>query len=1021
MNCTLIANSGIQTHILSLSINTQEKYKLWFHEWYDKENSQWRLDAVHELRLDDMSAYYDKQVLYKEGFLADKNNELDPQYLKGEGITPLRVDDEMCEGVSGEVFSMTFSDKDNCLKCFENKWLPLPYFFKRTEKKFKFCPLNWARCKLVPKSEIKGIITYDVILAFDTRTKYEEDDYKECPVFVDSFSTEMNFGLCNDEFALMDFCSPAKKWSYIDEYLFKLVHPEIQNVSQLRGDRIRRMSYIASYVFLIQYIASNNLFPLIKLFKDKDVEVKNVDMVVDIGNSKTTALLIEDNSNFNQVRMLDLVDYTNTLHPDSDEITIRTYSEPFDMRLAFRKVAFGSFGIKGSRQFVYPSLVRLGTEANHLIHKALSNDDGLEQLSTYSSPKRYLWDWKPNKEEWRFLVLPGEADDHILEVPGISNQLNRDGSLVKDGNGGQSFHYSRRSLMTFAFLEMLVQAKVQINSEKHRSNKNGFGYPNIPRKIKRIVVTCPTGMSKLEREALIKCAQDAIVLFENFDNTNSVPINKPQHIEVVPSIVKNDKECVWYYDEATCSQLVYMYGEVGHKYKGFCNEFFDLYGKKENGDSQPSLTVGSLDIGAGTSDLMICKYTYDKGYNTTIIPDPKFYDSYYFAGDDMVQALVKNIMFFNESTSAFAKAFSNLSPKEYRQKIKNFFGPDYGGQTLSDRILRRDFNIQFSVPMMYHYLSLLSNGAKDCEVHYEDVFSDCPPNDIVIEGFKERFGLDITKLVWTYKKDAVSEVVEKEFEPLLKRISTIMFAHSCDVILLSGRPASLPVIRQLFLKYYPVAPNRLIVLNNYYVGDWYPFCKNTGHITNAKTIVAMGGVIGYYASELPNLNNFSLDLKKMKEKLHSTVNYVYPSDRTTEQKAVITPETSKGDIQINFIPATLDVTQIDMKTYPSRPLYCLDFNRYKIADRMRKKAFMNGEEISDSKITYLVQEYIEQLKRKMPLKVSLEKDMENKELLTITAITDKDGNDITDSNLEINIQSLGVNENYWLDSGAFDF
>lgn len=84
-----------------------------------------------------------------------------------------------------------------------------------------------------------------------------------------------------------------------------------------------------------------------------------------------------------------------------------------------------------------------------------------------------------------------------------------------------------------------------------------------------------------------------------------------------------DDDGQWYYDEATCSQLVYMYGEVGQKYKGCCSEFFNLYGKIEDGDSLPSITVGSIDIGAGTSDLMISKYTYIKGDVTTITPDPK--------------------------------------------------------------------------------------------------------------------------------------------------------------------------------------------------------------------------------------------------------------------------------------------------------------------------------------------------------------------------------------------------------------
>ena len=34
---------------------------------------------------------------------------------------------------------------------------------------------------------------------------------------------------------------------------------------------------------------------------------------------------------------------------------------------------------------------------------------------------------------------------------------------------------------------------------------------------------------------------------------------------------------------------------------------------------------------------------------------------------------------------------------------------------------------------------------------------------------------------------------------------------------------------------------------------------------------------------------------------------------------------------------------------------------------------------------------------------------------------DNEGNDVIDGNLEIHIQSLGVEDQYWLDSGAFDF
>jgi len=248
---TLIANSGIQIMTFPLSINTQDKFKMWYHEWYDTENGEWRLDPVYELRSEDGCYYYNKQKLYRGGYLTDPSIEIDVNDLKEDGITPLRIDDEMCPDIKGDIFNMSFSSRDNKLSAYENVWLPIPYFFKRTERKFDFHPLNWSRMRLIPRGEDKGMKQYDVVLAFDTRTRYERnDEYKECPVFPDRFRGSMDFALCDNEFYLMDYCTSGKEWSYIDEYLLHLVHPGIKSVAKLKGTNVRRMAYIASYTFL---------------------------------------------------------------------------------------------------------------------------------------------------------------------------------------------------------------------------------------------------------------------------------------------------------------------------------------------------------------------------------------------------------------------------------------------------------------------------------------------------------------------------------------------------------------------------------------------------------------------------------------------------------------------------------------------------------------------------------------------------------------------------------------------------
>ena len=988
---------------------------MWFREWYDTSNGQWRLDLAHEVTTDDNVLFYDKHELFDGGYLNDPTIEYDPIELRNDGINPLKIDDEMCNGVRGELYKLTFSDKHNALKNFENKWIPIPYFFKRTEKRFKFSPMNWSRVKFVPRSEGKTELEYDFILAFDTRAGYSSNEYNEFPVFPDQYCSEMNFALCDNEFFLMDYCSPKENWSYIDEYIFKLVHPTLSSVSQIKGANTHKMSYIASYIFLVNYLAQNKLFPAIKLYKDQDVEVRNVDMVIDIGNSRTTALLIEDNSNFNQVKPLSLIDYTDLLQEKDDKVRIRSYNEPFDMRLAFRRVDFGSFGINDSKQFVYPSFIRLGQEASALIHRACSSAWEEETLSTYSSPKRYLWDNKPSKKEWEFLVLPGEESNHILNIRGISSNLMSDGRIDVTGtDGGRSSHYSRRSLMTFAFLEMLSQANTQINSEPYRID---VGWKTVPRKIKRIIITCPTAMSKIEREALVKCAKDAVTLYGKFIYGKGTPV-----IDIIPAVRSmKDNDGSWYYDEATCAQLVYIYGEVGHKYKGVCSEFFNLYGKIVDGNQQPTLTVGSLDIGAGTSDLMISEYSYTKGDLTTITPDPKFYDSFYFAGDDMLKALVKNVMLLDEKHSAFRKALRSLDPIQYRQKIKNFFGPDYNGQTIADRIARRDFNIQYSIPLMTYFLELASNDSCSCIVKYDDVFKVNQPNQRVIDDFKRRMGIDITSLTWEYNKEFVADIISKEFEPLLKKIATMFFAYSCDVILLSGRPSSLPAIRNIFLKYYPVSPNRLITLNNYYVGDWYPFCQNTGYITNPKTIVAMGGVIGHYASEYSNLDKFSINLEKLKSNLKSTVNYIEASRDGQPIEYLITPDKLQGELTVSRIPDILNVRQFGLTSYPSRALYSIDFNYMKLVNKIRNKALDNGNNPSDAAVQSMTNDEVEGFKKRMPFKITIDRDPEDKENLTISSIEDRNGVELSDSSIEIHIQSLGVDDQYWLDSGAFDF
>ena len=102
-------------------------------------------------------------------------------------------------------------------------------------------------------------------------------------------------------------------------------------------------------------------------------------------------------------------------------------------------------------------------------------------------------------------------------------------------------------------------------------------------------------------------------------------------------------------------------------------------------------------------------------------------------------------------------------------------------------------------------------------------------------------------------------------------------------------------------------------------------------------------------------------------------------------------------------------------------MYSIDFNRVKLANKLKNRALDKGLNASDAAIQSMVNDEIGELRKRMPFTISLERDFEDKENITITGIQDKNGNELSDSCIEINIQSLGVDDRYWLDSGAFNF
>jgi hypothetical protein len=502
MNFSLIANSGIQFLSKEIEINLNDGFKQIFYEWFDEDKVEQVLEYAYEIK--QLGEFVRMSDLLKYGFIDHSGDLLvEPNVIAAnpEVRTIHKGDISEC----AELFRLKLEDKNSCvLDKYLNCWLPAPYYEVDQTGNFKLGPYNWCRFKIEPVSQENGVIKANLLIAFDTHAAYGlTDDYNECPSFLSE--NEKFFGLCSDSDKLIDYCSGKNDW--IRLYLMKLVY-NTDDINKIPPQLPYKYSFLASYYMLVSYLASTANLPNIKFIRDRDQEEMMVEMIIDIGNSRTSAILFE-NSDFTKVASLKLQNFSKPLLKNGQ---LNRVEDSFSMRLAFSKVDFGG-NMEGSSQFTWPSLIRLGSEAEYLSHEATNISFTKQTLSTYSSPKRYLWDFSPREDEWRFVNL-GESIDLPPILKGISNYFNYDGT-IEEGGYGTGANYSRKSLMTFAFLEILAQATSQINSHDYREYNGNL---NTPRRINKIILTCPTAMSKYEQESLHSSLENAIFVLNKFYN-----------------------------------------------------------------------------------------------------------------------------------------------------------------------------------------------------------------------------------------------------------------------------------------------------------------------------------------------------------------------------------------------------------------------------------------------------------------------------------------------------------------------
>ena len=947
---------------------------------------------------------------------------------------------------------------ERCLDIWENRWLPIPFLRTLDQlwpdggKRFEYGPSNWSRAYVTRDSGTPGQLR--VIIAFDTQVE-------ERPVEGDRYFALSPQDVAAHGHFLLATHVRDNSWflnePWIDEWLSDIYDAHRQGKYRGHGSWRDESPYVlehlANYLTWLDVVrlALGELAVQV-INPERDTPV-DVDFILDIGNSRTTGILVETlpqrPTNLNDSYLLELRDLDQPQH---------IYADPFETRVEFVDAVFGNDALsrRSGRQtpaFAWPSAVRIGPEAARLATQAIC----AEGSTGMSSPKRYLWDERPWQQTWRFNT--GGKTEPMVSRGLFARQLNPQGTplacfedplfkrsaALKKQQAEPIFEslFTRSSLMMFMMGEILTQALITINSPAIRSRRE---LPNVPRRLRRLIFTVPTAMPVAEKRIFRRWVLWAVrVIWEGLGWTEWFVPGNLRNAPATNDYRRSPQvRCDW--DEASCSQLVYLYNELSVKQHGDAHHLFRLLGKpRAVCNNHPCVRVASIDIGGGTTDLSITTYELasSEGETARIVPHTAFRDGFNIAGDEVLREVVNRHVI-----PAVRQALTAQGLAEPTALLAQLFGRDAIGISQEDRNTRMRLVRQIAVPVALGLLAtcestedrgmvqtcslrdFFQTGAHTTDADNADVTdaaeqpfvparrAPCPQQAILdaVARMVRRHApqipdFNILDVPITIQPAAVDKTIRETLGPTLSALCELVHLYDCDVLLLTGRPSAWRGVVAQVLAKLPVPPDRILPMRQYHVGSWYPFADVLGRIADAKTTVVVGAILCALAEG--HLEGFSFDSGALQ--LTSTARYIGELDINSKLSApkvwfavdVNSREETELTHRVSFNgPLTIGYRQLAVERWPTTRYHLLTF------------ATEAARAAASGKLPYTVE-----------LRLSVEgqwdddprpedRDRRTEGEFTIDSVTNARGDSVNVRDLEVRLQTLQLDEGYWLDTGT---
>jgi hypothetical protein len=955
----LIINSGIQ--FINIPINLSEditnRVKKSFSE---KLIDQTDDGDIYELKeayyWEQNEIYIDKKTINPEAY--SRYGSLNPKDIRREYIEP--IDEEKVYSISGT----------EALQISEKHWIPVPFFRIRQDvlQPFHHGPNSWCRMNIQPQLDTKKNTTHILTLGFDTNTTKDESEYN-LPRITDANDNGSERFKCVTEFNhATAFYNDYRLWNW----MLNLYWIDEERASKFENE----LRHVGIYHTIIELLNSINAFPEVGLLGGENKI--DVGLTLDIGNSRTCGLICEKSKPFESTPF----EFTTARKLQIRNLSSPNliYEDPFEMQVAFSEENFGNPVAQEYEDiFKWPSLLRIGPEAVELA-SIFENEDSQASLS---SPKRYLWDVKPVKVPWIKVDKESRLGYHdtvnIREnaLYGISQHITSEGKFIRETErdylmAATESRYSRSSLMMFSIYEILLHSICQINNPEFRKDLGNSTYRRV---LKDIVVTCPTAMTLQEQHTLGKAVKDAAQLIKRTIG-DSVDF-KDIKIEIFPELPNLDPEQKennpWKYDEATCSQIAFLYGELVHKYKSNHHLFFDLNGRIRKDNFDKSINIASIDIGGGTTDFMICNYSYNQDAEVPFIkPVPLFWEGFNVAGDDIAKRIIEKILI-----PSIHKDIEDKKGKNIVSVLNELFGQNLGGQTAINKIYRKQFANLIASPVAYKVFNLITNSSGENHTFkLSEVFDTYgKPKSGLIKYINDtisyKTGLesyDIKEVEILADENSVNTGIKDVVGDVLNQLSYLVSFFDCDIVLLSGRPSRLPIITDILSYNLNFSIDKIVNLGDYRFGNWYPFANSSGYVNDPKSSVCVGALIAYLNQNgiLPSMRfNFEeLNNVQSTAKFFGLIDYSKAHLRIKERDLLLSPEIEKAKFKFFGEPISIGMKQLKSEEWTATPLYVFDFvdneKKAKLNRQFQfpyhitiKKKFNQGEFMSKNNIEVL--------------------------------------------------------------------